>query len=254
MSSVCPCVRNSYLRSYLRKSATNQWVFSSRPHNTNTQDELLSPYPQRLRPPSPWKHPPRTRIVSPRLPMSLLHATRKAAFAHQGRQQRRNDEGRTGDATMKGAAARRRRQNRWPDDEGRNGGATMKAAAAGRGRQQRHDDKGRNGRIVSPRLPMSLLHATRKAAFARQGRQQRRDDKGRTGGATRKAAAARQQRQKTVARRRRERRHDGKGSGSAFLTKAEPVARRGRERRHDEEGSGGATTKAVAAQQSAAAR
>jgi hypothetical protein len=80
-----PCVKNSYLRSYLRKSARNQWVFSSRPHNTNTQDEPLPPYSQRLRPPSPWKHPPWTRIVSPRLPISLLHVTRKAAFARQGR-------------------------------------------------------------------------------------------------------------------------------------------------------------------------
>ena len=142
-------VRNSYLRSYLRKSATNQWVFSSRPHNTNTQDELLSPYPQRLRPPSPWKHPPRTRIVSPRLPMSLLHATRKAAFSRQGRQRRRNDEGRTGGAMMKAAAARRRRQNQRPNDEGRNGGAMMKAAAARQQRQKRwRDDEGSGGTMA----------------------------------------------------------------------------------------------------------
>ena len=58
---------------------------------------------------------------------------------------------------------------------------------------------------------------------------------------------------RTLARQRRERRRDDKGSGSA-LTKAKPAARRGRERRHNEEGSGGATTKAAAARQSAAAR
>jgi hypothetical protein len=87
--SVCPsvrlCVRNSYLRSYLRKSATNQWASSSRPHNTNTQDEPLPPYPQRLRPPSPWKHLPWTRIVSPRIPMSLLQVPVARAWARCGR-------------------------------------------------------------------------------------------------------------------------------------------------------------------------
>ena len=55
-----------------KKIRPNQWAFSSCPHNTNTQDEPLPPYPQRLRPPSPWKHPPWTRIVAPQLPMSLL--------------------------------------------------------------------------------------------------------------------------------------------------------------------------------------
>ena len=55
-----------------KKIRPNQWAFSSRPNNTNTQDEPLPPYPQRLRPPSPWKHPPWTRIISTRLPMSLL--------------------------------------------------------------------------------------------------------------------------------------------------------------------------------------
>jgi hypothetical protein len=43
-----------------------------------------------------------------------------------------------------------------------------------------------------------------------------------------------------VARQRRERQRNDKGSGSA-LTKAEPAARRRRERRRDNEGSGGAT-------------
>ena len=33
-----------------------------------------SPYPHRLCPPSPWKHPPWTRIAAPRLPMSPIEA------------------------------------------------------------------------------------------------------------------------------------------------------------------------------------
>jgi hypothetical protein len=59
-------------------------AFSSHPHNTSPQDEPLPPYPQRLRPPSPWKHPPWTRIVSPRLPMSLLQAPVARACARCG--------------------------------------------------------------------------------------------------------------------------------------------------------------------------
>ena len=70
---VCLSVCKEFLPKILpKKIRPNQWAFSSRPNNTNTQDEPLPPYPQRLRPPSPWKHPPWTQIVSPRLPMRLI--------------------------------------------------------------------------------------------------------------------------------------------------------------------------------------
>jgi hypothetical protein len=43
-------------------------------HSTQTQDELLPPYPQRLWSCYPWQHLPWTRIAAPRLPMSLLES------------------------------------------------------------------------------------------------------------------------------------------------------------------------------------
>ena len=47
------------------------------------QDKPLPPYHQRLCPPSPWRHPPWTRIAAPRLPMSLLEAPGARARAHR---------------------------------------------------------------------------------------------------------------------------------------------------------------------------
>jgi len=128
---VCVCIKNSYLRSYLRKSAQTNGLSPAAPHNTNTQDEPLPPYPQRHRPPSPWKHPPWTRIVSPRLPMSLL--------------QRRDKEGSGGATTYEAAAARRQMQNwRRHRDDKSSSGATRKAAAAPRHMQnrRRRNDEG----------------------------------------------------------------------------------------------------------------
>jgi hypothetical protein len=43
-------------------------------HNTQKQDEPLPPYPQQLRPISPWQHLPWHQIMVPRLSTSLLQA------------------------------------------------------------------------------------------------------------------------------------------------------------------------------------
>ena len=56
-----------YISGYIARHTHTQ-------QHTQHKMSCCSPYPHRLCPPSPWKHPPWTQIDAPRLPMSPIEA------------------------------------------------------------------------------------------------------------------------------------------------------------------------------------
>ncbi len=106
-------------------------------------------------------------------------ATRKAAFARQGRQWRRDDEDRTGEVTMKGA-----------NFDGRHDNGDGRYTTATGGTMMRHDNgKGQQGDRMHDNFDGRQDDDKWQQGNRRSDNQQRRDDEGH-GGVTKKAEPA----------------------------------------------------------------